>query len=83
MAVNGEPLKSGENYWRLFTLAPGRRFELTVSSKPSLEGAWTTRVDAVNGKAYGTLRYEKWSRIGGRWWTSSPVGRSAISTSAR
>ena len=60
LAVNGEPLKSGENYWRLYTLAPGRRFELTVNSKPSLDGAWTTRVDAVNGNAYGTLLYEKW-----------------------
>jgi len=60
LAVNGEPLKSGENYWRLYTLAPGRRFELTVNSKPSLDGAWTTRVDAVNGNANGTLVYEKW-----------------------
>ncbi len=60
VAVNGEPLKSGENYWRLYTLAPGRRFELTVNSKPSLDGAWTTRVDAVNGNANGTLQYEKW-----------------------
>jgi tricorn protease len=60
LAVNGVPLKSGDNYWRLYTLAPGRRFELTVNSKPSPEGAWTTRVDAVNAGAYGTLQYEKW-----------------------
>jgi tricorn protease len=60
LAVNGEPLKSGDNYWRLYTLAPGRRFELTVNSKPSLDGAWITRVDAVNGNAFGTLQYEKW-----------------------
>ncbi len=60
LAVNGEPLKSGDNYWRLYTMAPGRSFELTVNSKPSLEGAWTTRVDAVSGNAFGTLQYEKW-----------------------
>jgi tricorn protease len=60
LAVNGVPLKSGDNYWRAYTLAPGRKFELTVNSKPAPEGAWITKVDAVNGGAYGTLQYEKW-----------------------
>src|SRR5262249_38646699 len=60
LAVNGTPLKSGDSYWRLYTMAPGRKFELTVNAKPSLEGAWTTRVETVNGGAYSTLQYEKW-----------------------
>jgi tricorn protease len=60
LAVNGMPLKSGDNYWRHFTIAPGRKFDLTVNSKPALEGAWTTRVEPVNAGAFGTLQYEKW-----------------------
>jgi len=60
LAVDGLPLKAGENYWRHFGLAPGRKVELTVNSKPTLEGAWTTRIEPVNGQAFGTLQYEKW-----------------------
>ena len=60
LAVNGSPLKSGENYWRLYNLAPGRKFEFLVNSKPAAEGAWTATVTPVTGGAYGTLQYEKW-----------------------
>jgi tricorn protease len=58
--VNDAPLKSGDNYWKHYNLAPGRKLEFTVNSKPSAEGAWTTKVEPVNGGAYGTLQYEKW-----------------------
>jgi tricorn protease len=60
LAVNGAALKSGDNYWRHYNLAPGRKLEFTVNSKPSAEGAWTTKITPVSGNAYGTLQYEKW-----------------------
>jgi tricorn protease len=60
LAVDGLPLKSGENFWRLFGLAPGRKVELTLNSKPSLDGSWTTRIEPAGGQAFGTLQYEKW-----------------------
>jgi tricorn protease len=60
LAVNGIALKSGENYWKHYSLAPGRKLEFTVNSKPSADGAWTTKVEPVNAGAYGTLQYEKW-----------------------
>jgi tricorn protease len=60
LAVNGAPLKSGENYWRLYNLAPGRKFEFTVNSSPKPDGAWKTRIEPVSGGAFGTLQYEKW-----------------------
>lgn len=60
LAVNGGALHSGENYWKNYNLAPGRKMEFTVNSRPSADGSWTARVDPVNAGAYGTLQYERW-----------------------
>jgi tricorn protease len=60
LAIDGTPLKSGDNYWRYYSTAPGRKIEFTVNSKPAAEGAWTTRVEPVGGGAYATLQYERW-----------------------
>ena len=60
LAVNGTPLQSGENYWRLYNLAPGRKFEFLVNSKPAPDGVWTATVTPINAGAQGTLLYEKW-----------------------
>jgi tricorn protease len=60
LAVDGVPLKSGENYWRLYGSASGRKLLLTLNSKPSAEGAWTTRIETVGPNGYATLQYEKW-----------------------
>jgi tricorn protease len=60
LAVDGVPLKSGDNYWTSYSLAAGRRLELTLNNKPSLEGAWTTRVEAVSATQHATLQYERW-----------------------
>jgi tricorn protease len=60
LAVDGVPLKSGENYWRLYSSAAGRKLLLTLNSKPTAEGAWTTRIETVGPSGYATLQYEKW-----------------------
>jgi tricorn protease len=60
LAIEGIAVKSGENYWKHYNLAPGRKLDFTVNSKPSMDGAWTTKVEPANGGAYGTLQYEKW-----------------------
>jgi len=60
LAIEGITVKAGENYWKHYNLAPGRKLDFTVNSKPSMDGAWTTKVEPVNGGAYGTLQYEKW-----------------------
>jgi tricorn protease len=60
LAVNGEALHSGDNYWRNYNLAPGRKMEFTVNSKPSSDGAWTAKVEPVNGGAHATLQYDRW-----------------------
>ena len=60
LAVNGEMVHAGDNYWKNYNLAPGRKMEFTVNSKPSAEGAWTTKVEPVSASAHGTLQYERW-----------------------
>lgn len=60
LAVNEKPLKAGDNYWKLFNILPGRKFEFLVNSKPSTEGAWTISVEPLNGGAHGNLLYERW-----------------------
>jgi tricorn protease len=60
LGVNGKDLKAGENYWRDFNQAPGRKLEFTVNSKPVKEGSWTVSVEPLSAAAFGTLQYEKW-----------------------
>lgn len=60
LAIDDQPLKAGDNYWKYYNSVPGRKFEFTVNSKPTLEGAWKTKVEPVSGGAYTTLVYEKW-----------------------
>ncbi len=31
ISVNGVPLHSGDNYWKLYGMAPGRKFEFVVN----------------------------------------------------
>ncbi|HXG09158.1 MAG TPA: S41 family peptidase [Gemmataceae bacterium] len=60
LAVDGDDLKVPDNYWRLFTAAPGSRMEFLVNSKPTKEGAWKTRVTPVSSLQQTNLQYEKW-----------------------
>jgi tricorn protease len=60
LAVDGQELKAGDNYWRLYTAAPGTRLELLVNAKPQKEGAWTTKITPVSSFQHVTLQYEKW-----------------------
>src|SRR3984957_17702438 len=60
VAVNGHELKSPENYWKLFNLLPGRKFDFTVNSKPSLDGAWNVSLEPLTQQAMGNLEYERW-----------------------
>ena len=60
LAVDGKELKSGENYWNLFNILPGRKFEFLVNSKPSTDGAWTVAIEPLASTAFGDLEYERW-----------------------
>jgi tricorn protease len=60
VSVDNHDLKSGDNYWQFFTLAPGTKFHFLVNDKPSKEGAWDVTITPVDGAAFGNLQYAKW-----------------------
>ncbi len=60
LAVNGKALKTSENYWQLFKILPGRKFEFLVNSKPAMEGAWAVNLEPLTGAAFGNLQYDRW-----------------------
>jgi tricorn protease len=60
VAVDDHDLKSGDNYWQFFTLAPGTKFHFMVNDKPSKEGAWEVTITPINSGAFGDLQYAKW-----------------------
>ncbi len=60
IAINGKPVKAGDNYWEMLNHRLNRKLEVTFNNKPSEEGAWKSRIEPVNQGAYSQLRYERW-----------------------
>jgi tricorn protease len=60
IAINGKPVRAGDNYWQLLNNRLNRKSEVTFNNKPSEEGAWNTRIETINQNAYSQLRYERW-----------------------
>ena len=60
LSVNGKELKTSENYWKLFNILPGRKFEFLVNSKPATDGAWTIDLEPLTGAAMSNLQYDRW-----------------------
>jgi len=60
LAINGKQVKAGDEYWDILNDRLNRKVVVTFNSKPSEDGAWNTRIEAINGGAYSQLRYERW-----------------------
>ncbi|HWC99041.1 MAG TPA: S41 family peptidase [Candidatus Sulfopaludibacter sp.] len=60
LGVNDKDMKTSENYWKLFNILPGRKFDFLVNSKPSADGAWVVSLDPLTAAAQADLRYERW-----------------------
>jgi len=60
IAINGKPVRAGDNYWQLLNNRLNRKSEVTFNNKPGEEGAWQTRIETVAPNAYGQLRYDRW-----------------------
>jgi tricorn protease len=58
VSVDGHDLKSGDNYWQFFTLAPGTKFHFMINDKPAKDGAWEVSIAPIGSMA--DLMYEKW-----------------------
>jgi len=60
LAIDGKQIKTSDNYWKLFNILPGRKFEFQVNDKPSLDGAWTISIDPLTSTQFGDLEYTRW-----------------------
>ncbi len=60
IAIDGVPVLSTDNYWKLLNQKLNRKFAVSFNSKPSQDGAWVARIEPVSQGAYSQLRYEKW-----------------------
>lgn len=60
LAINGKPVKAGDEYWATLNNRLNRKVVVTFNSKPAEDGAWNTRIEAISGGAYSQLRYERW-----------------------
>jgi tricorn protease len=60
LSVNGKELKTTDNYWRLFNLLPGSKFEFTVNSSPKEDGAWKLSLEPLSQAAQSDLEYDRW-----------------------
>jgi len=60
LAIDGRPVKAGDNYWQLMNTRLNRKVNVTFNSKPTEEGAWNSRIEAISTTAYSQLRYERW-----------------------
>ena len=60
LAIDGRPVKAGDEYWALLNTRLNRKVTVKFNSKPGEEGSWTSRIEAISGGAYSQLRYERW-----------------------
>ena len=61
IAINGKPVKAGDDYWQMLNNTRlNRRVEVMFNNKPAAEGAWKARIDPIPVAAYSQLRYERW-----------------------
>jgi tricorn protease len=60
LAIDGKPVKAGDEYWQLLNSRLNRKVNVTFNSKPVEDGAWSTRIEAISTGAYSQLRYERW-----------------------
>ncbi len=60
LAIDGKPVKAGDEYWALLNSRLNRKVTVKFNSKPGEEGSWTSRIEAISGGAYSQLRYERW-----------------------
>ena len=60
LAIDGKPVKAGDEYWALLNSRLNRKVTVTFNNKPAEDGAWQSRIEAISGGAYSQLRYERW-----------------------
>ncbi len=77
LAINGKPVKAGDNFWSLLnsTNRLNRKVAVTLNNKASEDGAWTTRIEPIAMQSYNQLRYERWVKQRGEMTAKLSGGR--------
>jgi tricorn protease len=60
IAIDGKPVKAGDDYNAFLGRRLNRKVELKFNSKPTPDGAWTVKYEPLSMMAFGNLRYERW-----------------------
>jgi len=60
IAINGKPVKVGDEYWSMLNYRLNRKVEVTFNSTAAEAGAWKTRIAPISQTAQNQLRYERW-----------------------
>jgi tricorn protease len=60
ISIDDHDLKTSENYWQFFTLAPGSKYHFVINDKPAKDGAWEIPISPVAGSAFTDLQYARW-----------------------
>jgi tricorn protease len=58
LAIDGTPLKAGDDYFKLLQTTPGKKIRITVNAAPSMTGAKTYEVEPV--RSDNQMRYFAW-----------------------
>ncbi len=58
LAIEGTPLKAGDDYFKLLQTTAGKKIEVTVNAAPSMTGAKTYEIEPVRSDAQ--MRYFRW-----------------------
>ena len=61
IAINGKPVKTGDNYWEMLNHRLNRKVEVSFNNKPSEEGAWKSRSNRSTRGLTPQVRYERWA----------------------
>ncbi len=60
IAIDGKPVKAGDDYYAFLGRRLNRKVELTLNDKPVPEGAWKVKYEPISLPAFSALRYERW-----------------------
>ncbi len=60
IALDGKPLKAGDNYWERLGRRLNPKIELKLNTRPDDDGAWTIKYEPISLSAYSQLRYDRW-----------------------
>ncbi len=58
LAIDGAPLKAGDDYFKLLQTTAGKKIKVTVNAAPSMTGAKTYEIEPVRSDAQ--MRYFRW-----------------------